>query len=64
MKLLCKLLGHQPPHYFGNVHYGRVIRGGIDGLGVEHASVEAECERCGQRYQIIKIHLPPEKARV
>ena len=58
--MLCTLFGHKPPHYFGKVHYGRVIRGVRDGLGTEHAHVEAECERCRQRFLVIRIHLPPD----
>jgi hypothetical protein len=59
MNLLCKIFGHTPPRYYGEIHYGQVVRGGTDGCGTEHAHVEAECERCRQRYLVIKIHLPP-----
>ena len=50
--LICKLLGHKPP-----VHYGKVIPSVVDGIGREHAFVEAECPRCGKRYHVVDIHL-------
>lgn len=70
MKLLCQLFGHQPPvyarkgWYSPGEEYGRVLRGPIDGLGAEHAKVEAECARCGDKFIVVRIHLPPEKSRV
>lgn len=60
MSLLCKLFGHKP----GMGYYKRdgdgyltVTGGPIDGLGTEHARVFSECARCGESFQVGKLHL-------
>lgn len=58
MSLLCRLFGHR----FDRFAYARVFRTGIDGLGVEHARVEGECKRCGDRASVCSIHLPAREA--
>lgn len=69
MKFLCKIFGHQPPvyaekgWYSPGEQYGRVIRGTVDGLGTEHAAVNAKCARCNEVFMVARIHLPPEKSR-
>ena len=63
MNILCKIFGHQPPTYAKKgwyspgEEYGKVIRGVVDGIGQEHAKVEAECARCGKRFIVARIHL-------
>jgi len=44
--------------YGSTVSYGKVVRHGVDGIGREHAVVYAQCDRCGEDYLIIRIHLP------
>jgi len=56
--LRCKIFGHTPPMYGSTVSYGKVVRHGVDGIGREHAVVYAQCDRCGEDYLIIRIHLP------
>ena len=64
MKLLCTLFGHQPPVYAEKgwwspgEEYGRVIQGGVDGIGRHHAQVEVECARCHDKFIVSRIHLP------
>ena len=64
MKLLCALFGHQPPvyakkgWYSPGEEYGKVLRDGFDGIGREHALVQAECARCGENFIVARIHLP------
>jgi hypothetical protein len=59
--LLCKMFGHRPA--FGYAHregegYFRVRIGPTDGMGVVHADLLCDCERCGTNYRVGKIHLP------
>lgn len=64
MKLLCRLVGHKPPvyarkgWYSPGEEYGKVVRGACDGIGREHGYVEAECARCGERFIVVRIHIP------
>jgi hypothetical protein len=56
--ILCALFGHKPGE---NVHDGAeylvIIRGPVDGIGREHASVYGGCQRCFARYRVGKVHL-------
>lgn len=56
--LRCKLFGHTPPMQASTVSYGRVIGQGVDHTGCERAVVYATCDRCGEDYLAIRIHLP------
>ncbi len=64
MNILCKLFGHQPPiyakkgWYSPGEEYARVERAGVDGCGVEHATVHSECPRCGEVFKLARIHIP------
>lgn len=64
MKLLCKLVGHQPPVYAGEgwyspgEEYAKVLVGAMDGLGTIHARIEAECARCKEKFIVCRIHIP------
>lgn len=66
MNMLCTLFGHKPPvyakkgWYSPGEEYGTIRLGVIDGLGTQHAMVEAECARCGQRFIVARVHLPKE----
>ena len=68
MNLLCKMVGHQPPvyapkgWYSPGEEYGRVVRGVVDGIGREHAHVEAQCARCGEKFTVARIHLEKSPA--
>lgn len=50
--LLCRLFGHRP----ALDRYGRVEGGPVDGLGVEHATLRGECERCGDALALGRFH--------
>jgi hypothetical protein len=58
------MFGHQPPvyarkgWYSPGEEYGRVRKCGVDGIGREHAIVEAECARCRKIFNVARIHLP------
>lgn len=62
MALFCKWFGHVPNHgwkedktgngYFWLTFYAH------DGMDVVHANVIGDCERCGIKYQIGRVHLP------
>jgi hypothetical protein len=63
MKILCHLVGHQPPVYStpgwyspGN-EYGWLVPGAVDGIGRQHALVKAKCARCGKDFTVARVHL-------
>lgn len=58
MNPICRVVGHKPPRYGNDAAYGRLILGGVDGIGRCHAHVEAECDRCGERFVVIRVHMP------
>ncbi len=63
MKLICSLFGHRPAFGYGHVEGGGyfiVKKTVIDGMGVQHARLFCNCERCGKNYQVGMIHLPKE----
>lgn len=62
MSIICTLFGHKPhPNGYSMGAYMRVVPGGIDGIGTEHARVMTECHRCATVYQAGMIHLPARK---
>lgn len=60
MNIICKLLGHKirPGHYGYGERYLDVTVGPVDGIDRVHADLHTECERCGTRFKVGKIHLP------
>jgi len=64
---LCTLFGHKPPVYAAKgwyspgEQYGKVVLGALDGIGRQHACVEAECARCGDTFTVARIHVPKLK---
>jgi hypothetical protein len=61
-KLICKWFGHRPAYGYGRIEgagYFRIRPGEKDGMGVVHADIISDCERCGyQNYRVGRIHLP------
>lgn len=63
-RLVCKIVGHQPPVYgrkgwwSPGEEYAKVRLDGRDGIGREHAEVVGECPRCGESYRVCRIHVP------
>lgn len=51
----------QPRGYGKSVGYGTIVGGGIDGTGRKHGSVMVGCERCGERYSLVKVHQHADK---
>lgn len=66
MKILCHIVGHQPPvyaekgWYSPGEEYGKLTNIVTDGIGRRHARVEAECARCGENFTVARVHLPTE----
>jgi len=61
-RIICKLIGHhRRAGWFGDGLYGRVVLSGYDGVGLLHAYIEAECDRCGQDYTLARFH-PNQKS--
>lgn len=59
MSLICKLFGHKPPIYSNNAggEYGTLQYNEIDGIGRQHASLYANCPRCGVSYHVMNTHV-------
>lgn len=61
MSILCALFGHQPltdAGWSGRPGYAKVMGDTIDGMGTRHLFLRARCPRCGQEYDICKVHVP------
>ncbi len=59
MSLLCLLFGHKSrENDFSGGEYMRIRNRLIDGIGREHATLHANCPRCGNQYRAGMIHLP------
>lgn len=59
MKLRCQLFGHKMPvGYCGGNPYLKIWTIVTDGINREHAFLEAECPRCGEKYTVAMVHLP------
>jgi hypothetical protein len=62
-KLLCSIVGHQPPvyakkgWYSPGEEYGKLVLGVIDGTGRQHAFLHAECARCGTVFMVARVHV-------
>lgn len=62
MSILCDLFGHKSLEgIYSGAEYMKLTLRGIDGTGREHASLSAQCPRCGQWYKAGAIHLPKNK---
>lgn len=67
MNPICRMFGHEPAHGYNRKAgsgYFRIASIAIDGMGVEHATLTSECERCGLRYIVGMVHLPPVKKSI
>jgi len=60
MNLICRLFGHRTPYddYRPGFFYMKVRLNAVDGIGRQHASVYAECKRCGEEFFAGMIHVP------
>lgn len=63
MNLLCRLFGHKAPSYgshkgWGGYEYGDVMTIGEDGIDKTHALVYGRCARCGEKFNVVSIHVP------
>ncbi len=61
-KLFCKWFGHKPwsqaPYRNAGAEYLHDAGAStVDGIGRPHVWLKAECSRCGQTFQIGKVHL-------
>lgn len=67
MNILCKWFGHKPPVYgpkgwwSPGEEYGRLRNLITDGCGRVHAIVTGECARCGEKFDMARVHLPREE---
>ena len=64
MNMICKMFGHQPA--FGWYRkpgggYFDIKYDSTDGLGIVHATLHCNCERCGEKYQVGMVHVPDPK---
>ena len=61
MGLICKAFGHttqgENPKSPG-AEYMECIPYTRDGMGTEHAYIKANCQRCGEKFDVGKIHIP------
>lgn len=61
MNILCHLFGHRPRFGYGHGEgegYFRVTLGPVDGIGVHHANLHCDCQRCDTNYKVGMIHVP------
>lgn len=59
MKLTCHLFGHKSVKgYEGTLPYFKITARQTDGINREHATLQAECVRCDEKFPIGMIHLP------
>jgi hypothetical protein len=67
MSIICNLFGHKPltvDGWSGGLGYARVAYTEIDGLGVVHYRLIAECPRCHEHYYICSVHEEKRKGAV
>lgn len=62
----CELIGHVPPIYkrdkgWGGTEYGKLVPGGVDGVGRLHGTVTGKCARCGEEFKMAMVHVPYTK---
>lgn len=50
----CTFFGHRADPW----KYGKLREGPVDGIGRIHGDVTAECERCGAKFDVCKVHIP------
>jgi len=59
---MCKHFGHiMPKGWAGGAPYLHIGNIATDGLGTKHAYLMAECERCGESWNVANVHLPKEE---
>lgn len=59
MNLNCKLFGHvMPKGYAGDPPYLEARGGSVDGIGREHWSLYARCDRCDDKFHVANVHGP------
>lgn len=55
----CRFGKHVPETgYCGGIPYFRITNIIVDGIGREHACLEATCAKCGKKYEVARVHLP------
>jgi len=55
----CYFRDHVPERGWAKgLPYFRIKEKIIDGIGREHAYLEATCRRCGEKYIVGAVHLP------
>lgn len=63
MNIICKLLGHKLPCYNSKgwyspgEQYGTMEGGYTDGINRIHVDLYSKCERCGNRFHVMKSHV-------
>jgi hypothetical protein len=61
MNLICRIFGHRPAFGYGHCEgegYFTVRLCEVDGMGVQHATLHRDCQRCGKNYQVGRIAVP------
>lgn len=57
---LCAVFGHRTSgDEFDGGEYMKVERRAIDGIGRHHAQITTDCKRCGEKFRVGMVHLPP-----
>lgn len=61
--MVCDDNSHVPSRgWAGGIPYFRILPITVDGIGHQHALLEATCKKCGCKYTVGAIHLPKEPA--
>lgn len=61
----CRLFGHKAPrygYYLSQPYYRRGNRRVTDNIGRIHQNIVADCVRCGETFDVCRIHDYPNPA--
>lgn len=59
--IICQLFGHMPNRGYYRTEGGGYFDlkiGNTDGIGCVHGWLYCHCERCGEYYNVGKLHVP------
>lgn len=61
MNFICRASGHKPHRdRWGGPAYGVIRVTTTDGMGTTHSDILIECDRCGEKFVVCKVHMPKD----
>lgn len=62
MNILCRIFGHKSnENVYSGAEYMRIFSAQVDGMGIQHVTLESRCSRCGKWHRSGQLHLPAHK---